>query len=384
MATLTRKRGEQRPGQRRRRRVRAAAALAAVSLLAAACGGGQAGGGGGTETVEMQMASFLSESTAQGQAITRWIDEVEKRTNGAVSVETYWDASLLGAEEIRDGLRDGRVELGNVSYAYTPSEFPLTSIVEVPFLGSNMAAQAVAMNRLYAENEQFRNEWEQQGIKVLSFVGVPPALTGAKEPVTTVDWYRGKTIRASGSFVSALEAVGANPAAIAVPETYEAMQHGTVDAYGGLILDVITPLSLHEVGQHIHDPGLGHYANSTWTITMDTWNSLSPELQRTLEEVSAGFVDQLVAAAERTEDAACTTILESGGSVHVFSEAETQKWREAWGDAPMNNWVEKAKAAGVADPAAMYEEFRGYYEDAASTEFADYRSGIERCVARQQ
>lgn len=370
------------------RAVRTAALLAVATVGVAACGasGSTDPGGaeaGGVEELSLQMASFLSPTTAQGQTITWWVEELEKRTDGKVTVETFWDASLLGAEEIRDGVRDGRVELGNVSYAYTPSDFPLSSIVEVPFLGDNMGAQTSALNELYETDEAFRAEWEdKQGIKVMSFVGVPPALTGTKEPVTTVDWYTGKTVRASGFFVKALEAVGGNPAAIAVPETYEAMRTGTVEAYGGLILDVITPLSLHEVGGHIHDPGLGHYASSTWTMSLDTWNSLSPQVQGIIEELNAEFPNQLLKNAERTEDEACTQILDSGGSASKFDEAEIQKWKAAIGDAPMADWVAKASAAGVADPAVMYERFSGLYTSAQSAEYADYVPGIERCAGR--
>lgn len=377
------------PG-RRAHRVRAAATLAAIALGAAACGGadgsGQEGGeqgSGGVEELQLQMASFLSPTTAQGQAITWWIEELEERTDGRVTVDPFWDASLLGAEEIRDGVRDGRVELGNLTYAYTPSDFPITSMVEVPFLGDNIGAQMRALNSLYESDDAFRGEWEDaQGIKVMSFVGIPPALTGTKEPVTTVDWYQGKTVRASGFFVRALETVGGNPAAIPVPETYEAMRTGTVEAYGGLILDVITPLSLHEVGGNIHDPGLGHYANSTWTMSLDTWDSLSPELQGIISELNAEFPDQLVAAAERTEDEACSIILESGGSAAVFSPEQTQIWRDAIGDEPMQAWMEKARTAGVADPAALYEQFRSIYQEAETGDFADYQSGITRCANR--
>lgn len=367
---------------RRRTRVRVGALLATLGLALAACGGATTDSGGG-EQVELQMASFLSPDTAQGRAITWWIDELERRTNGQVTVETFWDASLLGAEEIRDGVRDGRVDLGNLTYAYTPSDFPLTSLVEVPFLGSNLPAQTVAQNELYAQNEAFRAEWEQdQGIRVMSFVGIPPALTGTKEPVTTVDWYRGRTVRASGAFVRELEAVGGDPAAIPVPETYEAMQRGTVDAYGSLILDVITPLSLHEVGPHVHDPGLGHFANSTWTMSMSTWESLSPEVQGIIEELNAEFPEQLTSAAEETEDAACDEILAAGGSASVFSEAETEQWRRAIGDSMLNDWTGRAEDAGVDDPAAMYEQFTDLYHEAETGEFADYQSGIERCAAR--
>lgn len=342
--------------------------------------------GGGDDVVEaepmqLQLASFLSETTSQGVAILWWIEELERRTGGNVTVETFWDASLLGAEEVRDGVGDGRVQLGNMTYAYTPSDFPLTSMVEVPFLGDNLGAQAEALNQLYDENDQFQAEWEQQGIKVMSFVGIPPALTGAQEKVDTVDWYNGKTVRASGYFVTALELVGGNPAAIPVTDVYEAMQRGTIDAYGGLILDVIVPTGLYEVGSDIHDPGLGHYANSTLTMELATWESLSPEVQGVIEELNAEFPAKLSEAAIASEDAACEVILDAGGSVSVFPEAETQKWADAIGDAPLNDWIAKAEGVGVEDASSMYDAFVGYYQEAEEGDFAGLESGAARCAA---
>jgi TRAP-type transport system periplasmic protein len=397
------------------------ALLALFSLVAAACGGddddtaatggdatedssGDAVEGGGDaeeaegggdeaapegdaveyEELELQLASFLSPTTSQGAAITWWIEELAARTNGAVTVEPFWEASLLGPQEIRDGVADGRVALGNVSYAYTPADFSLSSIVEVPLLGGNVGAQAVALNAMYANNADFRAEWENQGVKVLSFVGVPAALTGAEERIESIDWFEGKTVRASGFFVKALEAIGASPAALPVNDVYEAMQRGTVDAYGGLILDVITPFGLHEVGPFIHDAGLGHYASSTFVMSLEQWESLSPELQALIEELNAQYPAQLVAADTAATEAACNLILDEGGEVLIWDEAETQRWADAIGDAPLNEWIGKAEAAGVADGAAMYEEFVGYYREAETTgEFAGAPSPMEACVAIQ-
>ena len=302
-----------------------------------------------------------------------------------MTVETFWDASLLGAEEVRDAVSDGRIGLGNMTYAYTPGDFPLSSIVEVPFLGGNVGAQAVALNEIYANNDAFRAEWEDQGIKVMSFVGVPAALTGATEQVDTVDWYDGKTVRASGFFVKAVEAVDGNPAALPVNEVYEAMQRGTIDAYGGLILDVIAPMGLQEVGPFVHDAGLGHFASSTFVMSLDQWNSLSPELQALIEELNAEFPAQLVAADTIATETSCNAILDDNGQVSIFSEEETTKWADALGDTPLNDWIAKAEQAGVPNGAAMYDEFASYYETADTTgEFANAPSPMETCVTIQE
>lgn len=374
-----------------------ASVLLVLALLLAACGGEQqasvtaedgdpadaAGDVVEVESVAWDMAAFLPEDTGQGRAYARWMEELQSRSGGAVEITPFWSGELLGPQDIKTGLQDGRVQLGNLSYAYTPNDFPLTQMVEIPFLGENLGAQVTAMNALYAENEEFRAEWEDQGIKVLSFVPIAPSLTGATEQVDSVDWFESRDVRAAGFFVQALEAVGANPAAIPVGEIYEAMQRGTIDAYGGMILDVIPSTGLHEVGPHIHDARLGHYAITTWGMAMETYEALSPELRALVDEVSAEFPQWVVETTSQAEDDACEVILEEGGSVSIFPEAETERWREAIGDAPRQAWEERAAEAGVSDPAAMYDQFVAFYEEAAEGEFADYVSGVSRCVEVQ-
>lgn len=336
------------------------------------------------ERVTLQMASFLSPNTSQGRTITWWIEQLEAATGGAVKVETFWEASLLGPQEIRDGVRDGRVQFGNMTYAYHPGDFPLTSMVEVPFLGGSVGAQAEALNQMYANNEAFRSEWENQGIKVMSFVGIPSALTGSKEPVTSVDWFRGKTVRGSGFYVKALQAVGGVPAAIPVTDVYEAMQRGTIDAYGGLIIDVIAPTGLHEVGPFIHDAGMGHYANSTFVMSLAAWNGLSPQLQALMEELNAQFAAKLAEIDTEATATACNKILDEGGQVSIWAPEETARWAELLGDAPLSEWVAKAASVGVADGAAMYAQFQSYY-NAANTQgpLAGAPSPMETCVQIQ-
>ena len=342
-----------------------------------------AGDAADLEEVEWDMAAFLAEDTGQGRAYARWMEEIQGRSGAAVTINPFWSGERLGPQDIKTGLQDGRVQLGNLSYAYTPAEFPLTQMVEVPFLGENLGAQVTAMNALYAENEEFRAEWEDQGIKVLSFVPIAPSLTGAQEQVDSIDWFEGRNVRAAGFYVKALEAVGANPAAIPVGETYEAMQRGTVDAYGGMILDVIPSTGLHEVGPHIHDAQLGHYAITTWGMAMDTYESLSDDMRALVDEVSAEFPAWVVETTTQAEDEACTIILEEGGSVSIFPEEETQRWRDAIGDGPRQAWEDLATEAGVSDAAGMYDQFVSFYEDAANGAFADYESGISRCAEVQ-
>jgi TRAP-type transport system periplasmic protein len=383
--------------------------LMALALVAAACGGSSDDGGAaesdetdsadesdtddadGAEPVEeepqaesdevfeLTMVSFLQPTTVQGTAITWYLEELEARTDGRVQVETFWAESLIAGTEIASALGDGRADFGNVTYAYTPDAFPIKTIVEIPFLSDNMPAYLATNNAMYAQNEDFRNEWENQGIKVLSFIPVPPPVTGCPEPCTDIDWFQGKSVRTSGSTTLVFDALGADPQAFPVPEVYEAMQRGLIDAYSGLILDVIAPLSLQEVGSNLIDMGIGQYASSTWTIAMDTYNSLPSDIQQVIDDLALEFPAKVIEVNDEIEDAACQTILDAGGSIYLFDDAQVAEVAEILGDRPMEQYASRVEPLGL-DPEALLDEYTelltGFEADFPSAE-----SGMVRCLA---
>jgi TRAP-type transport system periplasmic protein len=334
------------------------------------------------ETVELTFASFLPQTSSQGQAITWFIEELESRTNGRAQVEMFWAESLIAGVDMAEALRDGRTDIGNVTYAYTPGAFPLKTIGEIPFLSTNVPAYLAANNAMYAGNEAFRNEWEGQGIKVLSFIGIPPPITGCPEPCDTMNWFQGKAVRTSGSMTRIMDVMGADPQAFAVAEVYENVQRGLIDAYSGLILDVLAPLSLHEVGGYIVDHGVGQYASSTLAMNLTAYENLPDDIRAVVDELAAEFPEYALGVNSDIEDTSCEQILDEGGTVAIWSASETQRLVETVGDGPRQDWIAKADAEGV-DGEAMLEEYLGLLER-FEAEYPTAQRGMERCVEIQE
>jgi TRAP-type transport system periplasmic protein len=375
------------------------AGVTLVAMLGAACAGDDTGDGGDpadTEPAdgdeeptdegqaaepeyEWQMAAFLGESTAQGQAMEWWMDEVEERSNGRIAFERYYSESLLGGEEIRDGIGDGRVAVGNFTTAYTPADFPVEGVSQLPFVGDNVPAQTATLNDLYETHDGFREEFQSQGVHVLSFVGIQPPVTGADEPIESIDWFEGKSVRTSGFTTRAVEAMGGDAVSIVAGETYEAMQRGLIDAYSGMLIDVIPPLGLHEVGPHLVDLGIGYFASSTWGMSLNEYEALPDDLRQIIDEVSEEFHDKQFELREPIEAEACETILDAGGSITILDDSEVAALEEAVGDGPMEDWLAGAEAAGV-DGEALYEEYVSSIEEYASSEYSDFEQPMARCL----
>ncbi len=363
--------------------------LGLVAVTLAACGGGDDGAGSeATEPadaaavenidVTLQAQSYLSESAALGRVAAWFYDELESRTDGAVTVDAFWDGSLVEALGIRDAVSGGRLDIGQATHSYHPEAFPLTNITALPFETDNVPAQTAALTALYHDDEAFRAEWESQGIRLISFLAVPPSVLGSSEPIASLDQLQGQQVRGVDRFIPALEAIGANPVSLTAFELYESLERGVVSAYTGVPLDVVGSLGLHEVAPHLVDTGQGNYSGAYLAMSLQAWDSLPASVQETIDEIATELPELVGQYYAEGEDVACTAFADAGGSVTVLDDGERDRWAELIGDGIEGPWREAAEAAG-ADPDALLEAYRTGVAEAEG-QFGDYENGLARCA----
>lgn len=359
-----------------------AVVAASAAVVVAGCGSsdtetaatGASGESTGGEQVELTFASYIGEAAPQSQALEWWADQVEQRSDGRITVKSYYQESLLKAADLLGGVADGRADIGYISNAYYPAELPLASVVEVPFTTSNAEAQARALKDLYDANEEFQEEWDAQNVRPLLFPAIGSNIVGARDAVEALGDLDGKSIRGLGLINEALQKVGANPVAIAAPEIYESLQRGVIDGYSGFAFEVIPALKLQEVAPHVTDTGLGEYTSAIIIMNDDTYQSLPDDLRAVVDEVSDEAVERSLELLKEAEDATCDAITEAGGAVTRLSDADIEAWKDAVGESLVDEWISQNGSREFYD--AYVDLVRGYESD------SDYVAGAERCAER--
>jgi len=325
-----------------------------------------------------KLATYVAPTAPHGKTLVWLADEVSKRTNGVVTIETYFNGELLPADELLSGVVDGRADFVFMTQQYNPAELPLSQITSIPFVTTDMSALSSALDYLAENSEAYQEEWESAGVVPLAFTAAAPSLFATKEPAPGVDWIQGRSIRAAGQAATAVQAAGGNAVSLVVGEIYESIQRGLLDGYTSMILDAVPSLSLEEVAPYIADTGLGTYSFNAIVANAATWDSM-PEADRTLiAELAAEFDGRYRDAVTIGEDEACDAILAAGGEVTVWPDREIDKWKQLVGDAPREAWQSAAEAAG-APAEAFYDEYMEAI-DAASGDSVP--SGMARCAER--
>ncbi|MBU2489080.1 MAG: TRAP transporter substrate-binding protein [Proteobacteria bacterium] len=293
--------------------------LAACALAAPAPAAAEA------KVTELTFSIFFPPTHAQAKAAEGWAREVEKRTNGAVKITTFPGGTLTKAPDVYDGVVQGISDIGNSCFAYTRGRFPIMAAVDLPMGYSNgMVASQVA--NAFAEGDA---KSELSDVKVLYVHAHGPGLLHTLKPVRTLEDLKGMKIRATGLSAKVVEALGAVPVAMPQPETYGALKKGVVEGTFGPI-EVLKGWNQAEVVKYTTDcTGVGYTTAMFVVMNKAKWDSLSPEIQKILDEVSAEYVAVHGAAWDEADAEGRAHTLAQGNEIIELSAEENARWKAA-------------------------------------------------------
>nr|WP_246206196.1 TRAP transporter substrate-binding protein [Propylenella binzhouense] len=289
--------------------------------------------------------------------IRPWIKEVERVTEGRVSVEFLPKAVGTAASQF-DVVRDGLADMGVILPGYTPGRFPLLEMGELPLLSSDAAVIAPAFYRSYFKH--FAALEPLKGTHVLTiFSTTPNQLVTDTKIIETLSDFSGLKLRApTVTSIPIINALGAVPVQKPVSEMYELASTGVVDGTF-FAATAINDWKLAELLPYMTKvPGGIGQPVMAFLVNEATWNSISEEDRKAIMEVSG---EKLAAAAGKnyaeSEEAAYAKLKQAGVTIQDASPSLVQELKQAL--APVEaEWVAKAKANGLEDPAAVLAEFR--------------------------
>jgi TRAP-type transport system periplasmic protein len=331
------------------------------------------------ETTEIRYSLLLPPDGAVADA-TEWLfEEVEARTDGALVTEIAYGASLLPGTETLAGVGDGRAEGGYVVPAYHPAEMPLANISMIPDPGTNQEARSRALDRMYRENDDFREEFERHNLVLLAFGPNNPHSMAVTERFDTAAEFQGKQVRVAGYLAPAYEALGAETVFVSTEEVYESLQRGVVDGTS-FPFDVQIATGVHEVAPYILDDGVGEWGSSAIVLNLDVWNDLPQEVRDAFDDIRDEYYEELSNQLTIYDERTCETLLADGGEVVVFSDEEKEAVADTVGTAPYDRWLDDAVSAGVDEEvaASVWDEYQQYLEE--FTAEASYEPGLEVCA----
>lgn len=291
-------------------------------------------------------------ASAAGSKMDQWFaDEVARLSGGDLKIKIFWSGALGGPKENLDLLGAGAIDMAAMSAGYFPAELPFFAAPNsLPMAMDNVTQASRIMQALVEEVPAYAEEAAARGVRPVFFHVLNPYYLVSREPVRSLADLKGMKIRTWGEDMPRLmQAAGATPVTIFLPELYQNLQRGVVDACP-FSVDLMLTYKLQEVAKHVAEvvvwegPSWGVWIGSAaWAGLTDGQREV---LARAADAARRRELETVTAAAVKAR----AELVKAGVEFHPFPAADLDAWQTASPDF-LQTWIDKMAARGKGDDA---------------------------------
>ena len=233
--------------------------------------------------LDLKLAHVVTEKDAFHICALKFKELVEAGSKGGITVTVYPNAKLGDERNLLESMRMGVVDSAIITGGPIINFMPQFGVFDLPFLFSTPEQAYKVLDgeigkKMLADMDKIG--WKGLAYGERGFRN----LTNSRKPVVKPDDMKGLKIRLMQNpvYVDSFKALGANAVPMAWTEALTALQQGTIDGQENP-LNVIYSFNLYESQKHL---ALTRHAYAPNVIMMSrkTWEKLSPEHQKLVQE----------------------------------------------------------------------------------------------------
>lgn len=292
-------------------------------------------------------------------AYVPYLADIKAATGDAVDFELYTSGALVPAPTTLGGVGDGVAQLGLVAASYTPSELPLSGMInDLAFTATDSLATALAFTEIAVTNQRFQDEYSQHNTVVLGAYSTPVYLLACMSDITSTDGIRGKKIRTAGTAQNEwISSLGAVPVSVPSPDIYSGLERGSIDCTLGDPTNLENGPKFGEVVRTLTLLDQGTSLGMTYVYNRDFWSDIGPEARRQILDVTA----KAVALKQISYEAAVSDSLEktrARGTAFNEPDQSLVDALTAFRAKVIETYPQRTAAdRGVADPTELAQEY---------------------------
>lgn len=278
------------------------ATVAAIAMLGMATA---------AQAEKIRIAGNFTSDHSSSQAMKIFKEEVEKATNGDLTVDLFPDMQLGGAQENVDQVRSGTVFATWISIAYLSRTVPELEAVSLPFVFANRDQAFKVMDGKVGE--LLDEKLAAKGYTSLGYMELGSRnVTNNIRPLRTAEDFKGLKIRLqpNETHIATFRAIGANPVSMGIKEVYSALQQGVLDGQENPY-SIIETRRFDEVQKYLSDSG--HFFDFITVIANKRkFEGFKPEIKEAVRAAMAKAVAWQRKTAADEDLAARDTLIKRG------------------------------------------------------------------------
>ncbi len=317
------------------------------------------------QPLSLKLNYFAPETIPPGIVTAAAAVELEEKTGGKIKVENFFAGTLVGYGDQFAAVSEGTVDIALVSPGEIPLVTTLNKVFGMPLLVMplddylSLDSNREAIETLAALND----ELAQLNVRWLMPMPLPAYnYHGVDKAVRVPDDIKGMKVEAAGDGVALLNELGAAPVTIAPGDMYMSLERGLIKAQM-THWAFLNGFKTGELTKHhtLFGDGEGGLYQPTmgYIINLDTWNKLTPEAQRIIQEVYYNASKETIVLNEPLIAAQKKFAADRGDTIIQLTNEEREPWA-AFMNPVIDKWVQETEAKGLPGR-AVYDSLMEIY-----------------------
>lgn len=236
------------------------------------------------QEVKLKLSHFVPAAhNHHVNVLVPWAEEIKKRTNGKAEITIFPGASLCKPPQQYDCAKSGIADIAWGVTGWTPGRFPMTSVLELPYMHRTAAVGSQMLADLW--EKYLKKEYDDVHVLAMNVHPGGHIHTHSKL-IRTLEDFKGMKIRTPTAVVGdLLDTLGATKVGMPATQIYESMSQKVVDGFG-MPFEALPPFRLHEVSKYHTEVGM---YTTTFALFMNKakYESLPPDVRKALDETTS-------------------------------------------------------------------------------------------------
>lgn len=325
--------------------LRPAAKTAAISVFSVfLAGAGQIHGAAAADKAVWNWNLF-----GPKRAVTAGIEAMAefyaKESKGQLEIRIAYGSALGPEKQTPEAIKSGGYEGGQMCVGYYPNKMPLMSVLELPFLLPRKLQDRAKVDEAVMTHPLVVKELaERWNIKYFGPTALPSYEFMGNKKIAKAEDFKGVKVRISGLNAKALQKFGAVPVVVTAPESYTALERGTIDSFGFPYAYSFGAYKLHEVSKYVTE-GVAMAGFACFQGVSATAFAKLPDALKSKLGTAQQLANKALFAAYEAADAKWIPVFKQKLEVSAFPEAERAKL-EAGANELWEEWVKDQEKAG--------------------------------------
>ena len=308
------------------------------------------------ETTTLRIQTHYAPETESGRLAQEFFDNVQAMSNGEITIEPFFSASVVGPTETFDAAASGILDCDMTGGGYQTGKNPAFQFVGDIMGGYDTPYQQLSWLYYGGGLDAAQELYNTYDMQLIGWWVYGQESLVSTAPLSGIDDLQNWKFRSPpGMETRIFEKLGASPIVMDFTEIFTALETGIIDGADASGIANNVGLGLYDIGKHTNFPGFHSMPSDHLACNKAVWDAMPEHHKRIMNVAMESLALRTALTFERQNAQAAAQLREEGVTIYEWSAEDRQAFR----DAAQSTWPEFATTPEAEALVAAHLEYLG-------------------------